>query len=95
MGTAPDGQTIGAPKRRKRAGRLPLFFAAVFLLVGAARPLEAQVCPIGGLTLFPTTLPGGTAGAPYSATLTVTNGTSPYSFSTIAGSLPPGLTLLG
>ena len=39
-----------------------------------------------------TTLPNGISNAPYSATLTVDGGTSPYLWSFVDGSLPPGLT---
>ena len=38
-------------------------------------------------------LPGGTAGQSYSSTLSATGGTAPLTWSTIAGALPPGLTL--
>jgi hypothetical protein len=38
-------------------------------------------------------LPGGEVGIAYSATLTATNGTAPYSWSLTSGSLPAGLTL--
>jgi len=34
-----------------------------------------------------------TVGTPYSSTLQVVNGTAPYTFSIVSGSLPPGLTL--
>ena len=37
--------------------------------------------------------PGGEAGVPYSDQLTVTGGTSPFTWSVSAGTLPPGLTL--
>ena len=40
------------------------------------------------------TLPNGTVGVPYSATITATGGTSPYTCS-IVGALPAGLTLTG
>jgi hypothetical protein len=43
-------------------------------------------------TIGPATIPDGTVGTPYSATLTSTNGTSP-SFSISAGALPTGITL--
>jgi len=49
----------------------------------------------GGLAIATTTLPGGTLGKSYSRTLTATGGTSPYTFTTSAGSLPPGITLTG
>jgi large repetitive protein len=37
--------------------------------------------------------PAGVVGAPYSDTLTATGGTTPYTWSVNAGSLPPGITL--
>ena len=37
--------------------------------------------------------PNGTIGQPYSHTFPVTSGAPPFTFSIIAGSLPPGLTL--
>lgn len=43
------------------------------------------------LSIDPTTLPGGTAGTPYSATLTGSGGASPYSFSLLSGALPVGV----
>jgi ribosomal protein S11 len=42
-----------------------------------------------------TSLPGATVGVPYSGTLGATGGTSPYSCSISAGTLPVGLTLSG
>ncbi|HEX2712770.1 MAG TPA: chitobiase/beta-hexosaminidase C-terminal domain-containing protein, partial [Candidatus Acidoferrales bacterium] len=40
-----------------------------------------------------TSLPNGTRNAAYSATLTATGGTTPYTWSILSGSLPAGLTL--
>jgi hypothetical protein len=40
-----------------------------------------------------TSLPGGTQNAAYSATVSATGGTTPYSWSIVSGSLPAGLTL--
>ena len=54
-------------------------------IVGATQP----VC----VTITTTTLPDGTVKVPYSATLTATGGTAPYTWSRISGSLPPGLAL--
>lgn len=56
-------------------------------------------CPLA--TIAPDTLPNGMVGVPYSATLSATGGTPPYSWSwsasnipgSAASSLPPGLTL--
>jgi hypothetical protein len=46
----------------------------------------------GPALLFPAP-PGGEVGVAYSAQLTVTGGTSPFTWSVSAGSLPPGVTL--
>ncbi|HZS70386.1 MAG TPA: DUF4082 domain-containing protein, partial [Candidatus Acidoferrum sp.] len=45
------------------------------------------------LTITTTSLPGGTVGAAYSATLTASGGTPPYTWSIAAGALPGGLSL--
>ncbi|MBP5114738.1 autotransporter domain-containing protein [Pseudomonas protegens] len=45
------------------------------------------------LVLTPASLGAGTAGSPYSATLSATGGTVPYSYSITSGSLPAGLSL--
>jgi len=50
-------------------------------------------CAAPPITLSPSTLPGGTAGTPYSQTLSASGGTAPYTFAVTAGTLPPGLTL--
>jgi hypothetical protein len=46
-----------------------------------------------GMTLATTALPAGAAGTAYSATLSATGGTQPYTWSVRGGSLPPGLRL--
>ncbi len=43
------------------------------------------------IAITPTTLPNGTAGTPYAATLSATGGAAPYSFSLTSGSLPIGV----
>ncbi|MES2736436.1 MAG: SdrD B-like domain-containing protein [Verrucomicrobiota bacterium] len=49
------------------------------------------VCPT--LTVTPGSLPAAAVGVEYNQTLTVTNGTAPYSWAVSAGTLPAGLTL--
>jgi hypothetical protein len=62
-----------------------------YTIVVAAAPLPPPVCPI--IVLSPTTAPNGTVGAAYSQTFVATGGLAPYSYGTIAGALPAGLTL--
>jgi predicted outer membrane repeat protein len=45
------------------------------------------------VTITTTSLPGGTVGVAYSATLAATNGSAPYTWSIASGSLPAGLSL--
>jgi len=45
------------------------------------------------LTILTTSLPGGVNGQAYSQTLQAAGGTTPYTWSVVAGSLPPGLAL--
>lgn len=47
------------------------------------------------IDLSPATLPNGTAGVAYNQTITASGGTAPYTFTVIAGTLPPGLALAG
>ena len=46
-----------------------------------------------GPSVATTTLPAGTIGFPYSATLLATGGTAPYVWTVLSGVLPPGLAL--
>ncbi|HEV2350977.1 MAG TPA: putative Ig domain-containing protein [Terriglobia bacterium] len=47
----------------------------------------------GSFGFSTTSIPGGTTGTPYSATLQASGGTSPYSWALSGGTLPAGLTL--
>jgi len=47
------------------------------------------VCP--NITLNPSSLPAATRGVSYSQTITASGGDSPYTFSLVSGSLPPGM----
>jgi hypothetical protein len=51
----------------------------------------AVVCP--AITVNPATLPSGTVNAPYTATISATGGTGPYTFAVSSGTLPAGIVL--
>ncbi|WP_260735086.1 beta strand repeat-containing protein [Tunturiibacter lichenicola] len=57
-------------------------------------PVSLTVSP-SALSLTLSSLPGGTVGVPYLATIGVAGGTSPYSCNITAGTLPAGLTVSG
>jgi len=63
----------------------------------ATRPLAITVVAANVLAVTTTTLPTGTTGTPYSATLQASGGTSPYAWEVyqpgLYGDLPPGLSL--
>jgi len=48
---------------------------------------------VAPLAITTASLPGGSIGSPYSATLQATGGTTPYSWAITTGALPIGLTL--
>ncbi|OHB76899.1 MAG: hypothetical protein A2Z34_10210 [Planctomycetes bacterium RBG_16_59_8] len=68
------------------------------ILIGSCGKASTS-SPSGGgesapaLTVTTTSLPVGTQGSPYLATLTATSGTTPYTWSIAVGSLPQGLSL--
>ncbi|MFF7110596.1 putative Ig domain-containing protein [Pseudomonas sichuanensis] len=43
------------------------------------------------VAISPATLPAATAGTPYNQTLSSSNGTAPYTYALVSGSLPPGV----
>jgi uncharacterized protein (TIGR03437 family) len=58
-----------------------------------AGPQNLSITITPALAITTTTLPSGTVGAAYTASLAATGGTTPYTWTVTAGSLPPGLTL--
>jgi hypothetical protein len=85
-----DGRITGTPSE---ARSFP-FTVRVDDSVGgnATKDLSITVAPPPP-SITTASLPDGTAGTPYSATVNATNGTPPYSFSISSGSLPQGLNL--
>jgi Putative Ig domain len=59
----------------------------------ATAALVIRVVTAATLAITTTTLPGGSVGASYTATLRATGGTTPYTWSLAAGTLPAGLSL--
>jgi hypothetical protein len=59
----------------------------------ARRTLPILVGSSASLQVVTTTLPGGVRGDPYSQPVSASGGFPPYTWSIVAGSLPPGLTL--
>ena len=55
--------------------------------------LSITIAAAPALTVTTTSLPGGSVGQAYSQSVTATGGTTPYSWSLVSGSLPPGLGL--
>ena len=54
---------------------------------------QVTVVPLAKLLFTINSLPTGTAGTPYSTTLTATGGNTPYVWQITGGSLPQGLSL--
>jgi hypothetical protein len=90
MSIASNGQISGTPQA-------PLDASLTFKVTDSGSPaqsasikLTAIITP-ATLRITTTGLPAGRAGAPYSATLSATGGTTPYSWTLTAGTLPAGL----
>ena len=60
-----------------------------------ASPPSNPVIPRPALSILVASLPDGTVGVAYQATLSASGGTGTYTWSVASGSLPPGLTLSG
>ncbi len=69
------------------------FTARVTDSTGLKQSKTISILILGPLSITTTSLPSGTVGTAYSATLSATGGTSPYTWSVAAGSLPTGLSL--
>lgn len=85
-------ETQSHPSRSFRAAALVAFLLAVGLAGcggGYSPPPTAPTPP----TISTQALLDGTVGVAYSATLTATGGSSPYTWSLASGTLPPGLSL--
>jgi hypothetical protein len=82
--------TIAAWVEPPGRGWVPAFFEGDAVAAGSS-PIAMMT--YGGLTVTTKTLAAGEVGASYSQTLTGIGGATPYTWSLIGGSLPPGLSL--
>ena len=64
-------------------------------VAGNAETIKTEIYAISNLSISTSSLPDGTVGSAYSAALTATGGTAPYTWSIPSGGLPPGLALNG
>lgn len=71
------------------------FVTDAWVYTGTANPVAGTCSSIPPRPphLNQTSVPNGVRGKPYSTTFTTTNGASPYTYSAITSSLPPGLRL--
>ena len=91
LSLSPGGLLSGTPTQ---AGAWPKFRVKAVDASGCSGSELYQVrvvCP--GIGISPASLPGATAGTPYSIQLAATGGTAPYAFGLAYGILPPGLAL--
>ncbi|HSZ15724.1 MAG TPA: putative Ig domain-containing protein, partial [Terracidiphilus sp.] len=95
----PPAGLLGAFRFQSRALHLPFgigLLAAVCAVVGCGGGSSSNTTtppPPSTLTITTSSLPNGQVGAAYSATLSATGGTAPYSWTLASGSLPAGLVL--
>jgi len=59
----------------------------------ASTTISVSVVASATLSISTSSIPAGTIGVPYNASLVATGGQSPYQWSIVSGSLPPGLQL--
>ncbi len=63
------------------------------LVLATFKAAGASTSTVPAPSIITTTLPAGSVNTPYSASLSATGGTSPYTWSVVSGSLPSGLNL--
>jgi Putative Ig domain len=97
-GTLPPGLTLAASTGRITGTPTTVgTFSFTARVTDAGPPVQTVTksfsIKITVLAVTTTSLPGGTRGAAYSQTVKASGGTTPYSWSVVPGSLPPGLSL--
>ncbi|MBV8790894.1 MAG: putative Ig domain-containing protein, partial [Pseudolabrys sp.] len=92
MSLAANGALSGTPSA---AGTFSFDVTATDTLFNTGTRSYSLTIDPAPLTINPTSIPNGVVGTAYSQTFVASNGTAPYSYAVIAGSLPPGLALNG
>lgn len=98
-GTLPAGLTLGADCVVSGTPSVAGTATVTVKAADSGNPAATTTGPVSltivpsGLALATGTLPNGTVGTPYSATVGVNGGTAPYHCALVAGTLPAGLTL--
>ena len=98
-GTLPAGLTLGAGCVISGTPTAPGTTTVTVTATDSGNPVKNGSGPVtltiapSALTLIVSTLPNGTVGVAYSATIGVSGGTAPYTCTQVGGTLPPGLTL--
>jgi hypothetical protein len=86
-----DGVPAGVRGHRRRIAAFVSVTAVVVLGVAGGAPAAMAAPP--QLTEATVNLPDATVGQPYNGQITITDGTPPYTFTVIDGTVPPGLTV--
>jgi hypothetical protein len=76
-------------------GSMTVADTATITVTGVANPTEiasASVYMVALPTIPAVTMPAGTTGLAYNGVATVTNGSAPFNWNVLSGSLPPGIT---
>jgi hypothetical protein len=84
------GEILGTPTR---AGTFPVEITLTDGSRGRATATLSLIIRPGPITVTPDRLPDGRVGDAYAAGLSASGGMAPYTFGTVVGSLPPGVTL--
>jgi hypothetical protein len=98
-GSLPAGLTLGAGCLVTGTPTVAGTSTVTVKATDTSSPIRTTTGPVtlivnpSALTLTLATLPGGTVGVPYSATIGVAGGTAPYACSKVGGTLPAGLSL--
>jgi hypothetical protein len=91
MSLRADGTLSGSPAQ---AGNFPLAILTTDAKGCGGSRLYTLNVGQGIIKLSPSVIPGGAVGLPFSTTVAVTNGTSPFTFN-LSGTLPTGLNFSG